>query len=200
MDLDLQISPGPPDFREESRATFVRVLDDADLALLGTVRTPPPRIKKLLESHHSAARSIAAGMKYTEVAAITGYTPTRISQLMSDPTFADLVSFYRANLDMALTGLYEKFAAFSKDVFEELRDRFEENPTDFSSPLLLELMKVMADRSGTGPRSTQVNINVDLAGRLESARRKAGLGGGNVSAASGAGTHLSLPPPSNSGA
>lgn len=170
LDLDLSQSPGRP---LEAKASFVRGLTDADLVLLGTaeVRGLSP-LKKLRDTHHAAARSIAAGMKNTEVALVTGYTPVRVSQLLRDPAFADLVAFYRANLDMTFAGLYEKFSAFSHEVFEELRTRFEADPDSMSNGFLHDLLKTLADRSGNGPRSTQVNINVDLAGRLESARRR----------------------------
>lgn len=174
IDIELGQGPGRP---LQSKAAFVRALNEADLALLEAGVTRAPKLKSLRDSHHAAARAIAGGMKHSEVALITGYSPTRISQLVADPAFADLVSFYRQNLDAAYSGLFEKFAAFSKDLFDELRERFEADPDSFSNPFILEMMKVMADRSGTGPRSTQVNINIDLASRLEAARRQAGMGG-----------------------
>lgn len=174
LSIDLSREPGRP---LESKAAFVRELTEADLALLDNVKLPTTRLKRLRDTHHAAARSIAAGMKHTEVALVTGYTPTRVSQLLADPAFADLVAFYRSNLDVTFAGLYEKFSAFSHEVFEELRTRFEADPDTFSNTFLAELLKLTADRSGNGPRSTQININLSLAGRLEAARRRAGLGG-----------------------
>lgn len=171
LDLDIQL-PGRP---LEAKAAFVRPLEFSDLVLLGSVPAAKPTLARLRDTHHAAARAIAGGMKHTEVALVTGYTPTRISQLLADPAFSDLVEFYRKNLDMAFAGLFEKFSAFSHDLFEELRSRFENDPTTMSNSFILDLLKAMADRSGHGPRSTQVNINLDLAGRLEAARRHAGL-------------------------
>lgn len=174
LGIDLAREPGRP---LEAVAAYVRDLTEADIALLETSASVVPRIKKIRDTHHAAARAIAAGMKTSEVALVTGYTPARVQSLLRDPAFEDLVSFYRQNLDVAFAGLYEKFSAFSHDVFEELRSRFENDPDTFSNTFLAELLKLTADRSGNGPRSTQVNINVSLAGRLEAARRRAGVAG-----------------------
>lgn len=174
LGIDLAREPGRP---LEAQVAFVRDLTEADLVLLSSTASIEPRLKRIRDTHHAAARAIAAGMKTGEVALVTGYTPARVSGLLRDPAFADLVAFYRQNLDVAFAGLYEKFSAFSHELFEELRTRFENDPDSFSSPFLADLIKLTADRSGNGPRSTQVNINVSLAGRLEAARRRAGVGG-----------------------
>lgn len=175
LSLDLHREPGRP---LEAQAAFVRNLDEADLVLLtASGRSVEPRLKKIRDTHHAAARSIAGGMKNSEVALVTGYTPVRVSQLLRDPAFIDLVAFYRQNLDVAFAGLYEKFSSFSHELFEELRGRFESDPESFSNSFLADLIKLTADRSGNGPHSTSVNINVSLAGRLEAARKRVPAGG-----------------------
>lgn len=174
MELDLDLSPGRGR-PLRTQTAYVRDLEPSDLELLATTKFPAlSPIKRLRDTHHAAARSIAAGLKHKEVALVTGYTPARVSQLLQDPGFQDLVSFYRANLDVAFAGLFEKMSAFSHEVLEELRSRFENDPDTMSNGFLLDLMKNLADRSGNGPRSTTVNINLDLAGRLEAARRRSG--------------------------
>lgn len=65
-------------------------------------------------------------------------------------------------------------ANIAKDALEELSLRLEETPETFTTNQLLEVSKFGADRSGFGPQSssTNVNVNVDLASRLEAARRR----------------------------
>src|SRR5690606_353933 len=103
----------------------------------------------------------------------------------------------RANQDMAFAGLFEKMSAFSHDVLEELRSRFESASETMSNGFLLDLMKALADRSGNGPKSTQVNVNVDLSGRLEAARRRVEADGAPVEVDDSGvdGEALLLPPP-----
>lgn len=175
--MDLDFAPlTSPLHHGEATASFLRALEPSDIEMLKATPVARQVVKRLRNTHHAAARALAAGMRPREVSLITGYSLAYVSTLQNDPAFSDLVSFYKANLDAAAAGLYEMFSAFSKDVFEELRERFEAEPDGMSNSFLLDMLKTFADRSGTGPRSTVVNVNVDLAGRLEAARRRAGLG------------------------
>jgi hypothetical protein len=64
--------------------------------------------------------------------------------------------------------------ALSIDTIEELMDRLTEAPQDFTNAEVLAIYKAMADRTGHGPQSRNININlnVDLAARLETARKR----------------------------
>jgi hypothetical protein len=39
----------------------------------------------------------------------------------------------------------------------------------------MEITKLGADRTGFGPQSSQLNVNVDLSGRLEAARKRVAM-------------------------
>ena len=173
MDLNLAIRPGRP--AEELTATVVRELTPSDLALLaeGGRGSASQKIKKLRDSHHALARALAGGMSNPEASLATGYDLGYISILKSDPTFQELVAFYRANLDIAMSSLHDKLSTISKVAADELRDRLEEKPDEIGTTHLIEIVKMGADRTGHGPKSTQVNINVDLAERLSAARKRA---------------------------
>lgn len=133
-----------------------------------------PAIKRLSDRHHSVARSIAAGMAMHEVAAVHGMSASRISILKDDPSFKELVEFYREKTDAAYADMHERLAGLSLTATAELAERLDDEPEKFSAQALMDIVKLGADRTGYGPASknTQVNINVNLADRLEAARKR----------------------------
>lgn len=157
-------------------AEVLRPLTDADMALLAQEKgsTTPP-LKRIRDRHHSAARLLASGVAEGQVAIITGYDISRISILKNDPAFAELVAFYRANVETAYASMHEQLAGMSMDALIMLRDRMEEEPEKVSMGQLMELIKLGADRTGHGPVSkndSTVNVNVNLANRLDQARQR----------------------------
>ena len=131
-------------------------------------------LKRIGSRHHMLARLLAEGNKPGVCAAITGYDNARISILQNDPAFKELVEFYRATADAAFRDMHEHLAGMSADALNELRQRLEDDPEDFSVNQLMELLKVGADRTGFGPQSTQnTNIKSDIAVRLEAGRKRA---------------------------
>lgn len=179
VDLDLVLNT-----RTSGRASApvhlfeVRELVESDLHLLDLSReTTTPHIQRLRDSHHALARALASGMRPQEAQIVTGYSASRISILQNDPSFKELVAFYRDNQNAAYANLHDRLSVLSLDATEELADRLRENPDSLSSGMLLDIVKATADRTGYGPatKSTTVNINVDLADRLAAARQRAGL-------------------------
>jgi hypothetical protein len=160
-------------------ATVVRELDEADLALLAEEKgsTTPP-LKRLSERHHALARCLASGQSSGDAAIACGYVPSRVSILLADPAFTELVEFYRADVNAQYLGLHEVLAGLAHDSARELQERLEDDMSadkkELSVGQLLEMTKMGADRTGHGPQTsaTNVNINVDLAGRLEAARKR----------------------------
>lgn len=160
--------------------TFVRPLGPADAALLaveGRETGQPRPIQRLRDTHHGLARALASGMKHEEAAFVTGYSPSRISILLKDPTFIQLVEFYRANADLAFADLQERMAGLALDFAGELQDRLETSPETMSNGFVLEALKTLADRTGHAPVARSVNVNLDLGDRLAAARERAGLSG-----------------------
>lgn len=149
-------------------------LTPVDLSLLDGERgTKPTALKRISERHHALARHIAGGMRLGEAAVVTGYDIARISILQSDPSFMDLVKFYKAEADVAYQDAHIAAAGLKLDVINELQERLEEHPEKFKTGELTELFKSLADRTGQGPSSTQkLDIHVGLGERLEAARKR----------------------------
>lgn len=170
----LELRTGPGRRSAEVAATVVRELTAADLVLLEGERGIRPKpIERLRDRHHAMARLIAEGRKIGEVAAITGMTISRLSILQGDPTFAELVEFYRKDVSAAYAELHDHLAGISLDAVVTLRERLEDDPDELSTKDLLAIAQLGADRTGHGPQSSQVvNVNVNLASRLEAARKR----------------------------
>jgi flagellar biosynthesis/type III secretory pathway protein FliH len=136
--------------------------------------TAPP-ITKLRDRHHALARQLANGMSDIEAGIVTGYTPGRISILRKDPSFQDLIKFYQNERVEAFRDVQQRMASLALDAVDEIHSRLEEKPEEFTTSELLDVTKVMADRSGAGPtikKETNVNVNIGLADRLRSARER----------------------------
>lgn len=164
-------------------AAVVRELDRADLVLLSTERgTKPSAVKRLTDRHHALARNIASGMSISDAAIFQGYTISRVSILQSDPAFKELLQFYREDAQRPYRDLHNRLSGLATDAAEELAARLEEDmqideikDKKISVGQLVDLTKMGADRTGFGPQTTALNVNVDLAGRLEAARKRVAL-------------------------
>lgn len=170
LDLNLAGAPKKPLVIEE-----VRDLELGDLLKLQSSReTKPPALKKLRDRHHALAKMLASGMSEGEAAIACGYDNSRISILKSDPSFLELLEFYRGNSAERHFDRAEMMEGLSRDVIQELRDRLEDDPESFTVNQLESLVKTFADRTGMGPSTkTEVNVKVGLASRLEAAQARA---------------------------
>lgn len=174
MDLDLDII-GAGRQPKRLHAEVLRTLTEPDLALLATERgVQPSAIKRISERHHALARCLASGMSTTDTCAITGYTGSRISILKDDPAFKELVAFYQTAKAEAVQDLSTKLTEVAREAVGILQDRMELEPESLDAGTLLDLAKFGADRTGHGPqsRTTNVNVNVNLADRLSAARKR----------------------------
>jgi hypothetical protein len=156
-------------------ATLGRELVAADLLHLGAEKgSKAPALKRLSERHHALARTLASGVAPGEAAIICRYDPSRVSILLDDPAFQELLAFYRADVNAKYMGLHEQLGELAIDAAEILGERLRDTPDDISVGQLQDIIKLGADRTGHGPQATQtnLNINVDLASRLEAARRR----------------------------
>ena len=154
-------------------AAEVRPLTGEDIARITEEEraTKAPCLKKLRQRHHALARALASGMPQGEAAISCGYTQAYVSTIESSPAFTELVAFYRTEVDKEYLGMHEAMAGLSRDAVDELTERLEEEPTDFSVGQLIELGKFGADRTGHGPAtSSTVNVKVGLADKLAEAR------------------------------
>lgn len=153
----------------------VRPLQEADLVLLASPgATPAIPLKRISERHHALARLLALGTAPSEAAVVVGYELSRVSILQGDPSFKELVEFYRAQVDAEFADTVGQLAGFSKDVLQELRGRLEDKPESFDNKELKELLVTTLDRTGFGPTHKQEQtITVNLGERLAQARLRA---------------------------
>jgi transcriptional regulator with XRE-family HTH domain len=130
-----------------------RELTQGDLLLLATQpkadrSTPAPSIQVLRATHHQAARLIARGLSYQQVAREVGRTAQRISDLMRDPTFRELVSYYESQLEELTTEDSIEFSGIVKDIArlsaEEIQVRLDD-PVQRSQIPIGELRQLMGD-------------------------------------------------------
>lgn len=136
-------------------AEVTRQLEAGDLAQLETqLGVNPQPLQRVRDTHHKLARTLAEGYTHVEASALTGFSPSRISILNQDPSFRELVSFYRQRVDAAHADVIERLKGASLDALTEIQDRLHESPESFKVSELLEIMSRGFDRSGYGPSST----------------------------------------------
>lgn len=136
-----------PSMVEISEARTVSEAEAMRLQFMGA-----PVIQKLKSSHHSAAKAIARGCSLQETSAITGYSIARINQLLQDPTFSELVTFYQGVVEQEFTDVLGRMKALSLDAMEEIQDRLDTNPSEIKTEELLKISTSFLDRTGHAPQ------------------------------------------------
>lgn len=151
-----------------------RELTEEDFELLSAPRqSEAPPIKKLRERHHALARILASGVSHSEASLICNYSISRISILLDDPSFKELIHLYRETTAEKYFDGHKAMAELHLDSIEELRERLEDDPENFSNGQLMELAKLTADRTGLGPSTkTEVDVKVGLADRMAAGRKR----------------------------
>lgn len=127
--------------------TLADLKNDAPLPKEGAV-------VKLRTTHHAIARLLAEGRKHVEVAAITGYTQNRISVLLADPTFKELVEFYREQVSGKYLDVHERLATLGVTATEILQERLETDADDVPYGVLIKVAEMAFDRS-VAPKKDQ---------------------------------------------
>jgi hypothetical protein len=134
----------------------------------------PEGIKRIRERHHALAKALVDGIPEGEAGIVCGYSASRVSILKADPTFRELMEYYKLGKEERYLELHDKIAGLGQDAVDELTVRLEDNPEDISIGQLLEISKMSLDRSGHGPSSSvEVNHKVGLADKLAAARKRA---------------------------
>lgn len=161
---------------KEVSCEVVRPLELADLALLTAergVQKPVPMVQRITARHRLLAKCLADGLKDSEAAVQTGYTQSRISILKQDPSFRDLVEYYRTVKDEQYVDMHKKAAGFAEDLVDSLQDDLDNGK--LSPGLKSDLLKNMMDRTGHGPAQTvnsKHTVTVDIAGRVQRGRER----------------------------
>jgi len=146
-------------------AVAVRPLTQSDLAKLKVERgVKPVQLQRIRDSHHFLARYLALGATPAEASATTGYSTVRISILLTDPAFQELLSFYRDHRNEkyfnAKTHFEERLMANMLTAESILTERMEDDPEKLSDSFLNRYVTDRADRLGFGPTSKSSNLNV----------------------------------------
>lgn len=178
MDLGLEISPTLLGRSAQPlTADIVRELRIEDLELLNMPRQVAQQrpLARLSERHHALARLLATGVKPGDAAAVMSYSFSRVSILQADPAFQELIRVYRSTLANEMRSNFERLSGLAADASDLLAERMENEPEKVSTGQLIEITKLGADRSGNGPQSSsvQLNINVGIADRMKKAREAA---------------------------
>ena len=176
MDLSLDIASLTAAGRKPAPLT-ARVLGELEphhLSALGAQAVEAPSLQRITERHHSLAKHLASGLSEGEAAAATGLSGPRVSVLKASPAFQELLALYRANAQAQYAEMHGRLAGIATDALVELQNRLEDEPEKLGPTVLLELVKLGADRTGFGPTAKQeTTINVNLSERLEAARLRA---------------------------
>lgn len=162
-ELDLGTSPmnfgrgRPP---KAFHVEYSRELTGPDIEALSLPRPAQPKsLMRIHSSHHSLARCLATGMRQNQAALVTGYSAQRVAMLEQDPTFQALVADYRAEAKSVFADLAERMSDISLDAIELLQERLHDKPHEFTTSMLLEVVKAFADRTGHGP-GQEVNLKI----------------------------------------
>jgi hypothetical protein len=151
-------------------------LTEEDLESLTKERgTQPPAVMVMRERHHALAKSIASGVKPGDAAHIHRYSASRVSILLGDPAFQELVEHYRGLADEQYVDFHAKLGQLAVDASHLLQERMEdpEQAVDISTGQLLQIITAGADRTGFGPtQKTEVNHKIGLADKLADARNR----------------------------
>lgn len=180
MELLLDLGPALGRPAIDVSAELVRELTADDIARLRHakhINSLNGTLKRISARHHAAARLLASGRSVKETAMLSGYTPQNITDLLNDPLFMDLTETYRGVVTAEYRGIHAQLAGVAEDALDLIQERLEDPEARQKIPLTtaIEITKMGADRVGAGPTSTttNVNIHVGLASKLEEARRRA---------------------------
>jgi hypothetical protein len=169
-DLLLPIDPPQIEFQVD------RPLTPEDLANRGST-SRKTSLRRITDRHHAMARAIALGATTAEIAVIYNMSTVWVNGLKADPAFRELVAFYARADDLTMRTTVQRMASVANDAIDLIEERLENEETrdKVSIGQALEIAKTFADRTGNGPQSTSVQINVHagLADRMAAARRRA---------------------------
>lgn len=126
---------------------------DLELSDLPNIQAPEPSaapgsvVKQMKQTHHLLAMALASGAKDIKAAQLTGYSPSTVSSLKSDPTFKQLIEHY-ANAELAsYEELKQRAAALGLSFLDELQQRFEDKPEAFDNKSLMDNATKLLDRT-----------------------------------------------------
>lgn len=145
----------------------------------GLATSESPTLARLRGVHHEIARLLATGLTPVEVAATTGYSLSRISVLQNDPSFKELLTFYKQKSEEVFVDVHKRMATLGLDAAAELQERLDTKPETLSASQLIDISKMALDRAGYAPVTKNVNVGVQMSAD-ELAELRNSTGGNNV--------------------
>lgn len=135
------------------------------------------RLRAIRDSHHNIARRIAAGQSHRQIANDVGMPIARITTLLADPSFIELVNHYRAEVTAVWRDHVDALAELAvanlrkseRQIADALDAADEPDAAPIPLPILARISADRMDRFGYGKHTTSTNINVGFAAKLEAA-------------------------------
>jgi len=118
-----------------------------------------PVIQKLRSIHHTQARMLAEGKKLIDVANAVGCSTQRLVQLQNDPTFAELVIYYRDQINVVAIDraqrMQEQILDVGEQALDELQARMDDEEKRSKMPVgeIRKLAEFAMDRTVAPPRT-----------------------------------------------
>lgn len=145
--------------------------DDISALASAPVGSAPSEIAKIGHRHHELAKALAEGkLTQTQIGNLLGFSSSRISILKNDPAFAELVEHYRKVTEAVFVDAQERLKNLGLAAMEELEDRLETKPEEFTKRELLEILGDAFERSvapskgpGRGASTGSGNSNLPAA-------------------------------------
>lgn len=147
-----------------STAVYIRDLTKEDLERAKTLPSQSTHtVQTLRHRHHMLAQLLASGQSQEDVSRITGYGPSYISRLAhEDPAFMELVSYYQRQKQEIYLDVHSRLAALGIATIEELQERINEKPKDFTNNELVGLMKEVLSAKNTPQATAQAAVAVNV--------------------------------------
>lgn len=180
VEVELELPIAHPGFQLNVpvQAELAGELTMEDVLAPRSVGTPTGNpLMRIAERHRALARGIAGGLTTSEAAAVFNYSAGTVSNLMQDPAFKNLIQFYRRAEDEVFRSTQERLADVTNSALDLIEEKLEDPEERKKIPITqaLAIATAGADRTGNGPQSSTVavNVNVDLANRMKRAREQA---------------------------
>lgn len=134
----------------------VRELGDGDLEMpRAQFPAPTPRgLGAITALHHAKAKLIAQGRSLTAVAAALGCGIAGLKTLLEDPTFQELVSYYKTQVQEVQLATAEKAAILARQGLDLIGDRLERDGDKMPIKTLAGIVGDLLDRTDL-PRKLQ---------------------------------------------
>lgn len=141
--------------------------------VLGMKRGRTDPIKRFRDSHHRMARLFASGLRVNEVAALTGYSVSRVSLFHTSPAFQELIAEKRKVEEEEFRDSITQYNALilsnGLKAERKLADKLDDDDEneELSVRELISIARDAADRVGLSKRSINFNVNADFAAQLD---------------------------------